>query len=111
MKENHWVGRFSRYSPNQIITESPPRLTVGRRQYGSNISLGHLHSYTQPDIENKVKDDSSEKITFFHCSGDLFCSFLLHSKRFAIIVSEKKLFSNGSPPVKSDFVQLLSYSF
>ena len=39
-----------------------------------------------------VKDHSSEKIALFQYSRDQFCRFLLHSKRFTILVCERSHF-------------------
>lgn len=49
-----------------------PYLTVERRWPGSNISFGCLHSYTRLEVRKEVKDDSSEKIRFFHVSWKRF---------------------------------------
>lgn len=57
-----------------------------------------VHKYTLPYVGNNLKNASSEKITFFHCSRDQFCRFLLHCKRIEILFCERSGFLIASLP-------------
>ncbi|XP_055932793.1 uncharacterized protein LOC129962819 [Argiope bruennichi] len=51
-----------------IITDSPPCLTVGRRQSRSHACAGTLQTDTRPVVRKSVNHDQSDHITFFHLS-------------------------------------------
>ena len=62
------------------------------------LLLGCLQTYTRPEVGNNVKEDSSEKITFFHCSIDQFWKFLHHSRRFETLAFDRRGFLIAALP-------------
>ncbi|GFV19366.1 hypothetical protein TNCV_3662991 [Trichonephila clavipes] len=54
----------------RIMKDQPPYLTVGRRQSQSYVWAGVLQTCIRPIVGKRVKDDSSDHITVFHCSND-----------------------------------------
>jgi hypothetical protein len=49
----------------QIITDPPLCFTVGTRYSGLQAFLGIIRILTQFDLQNHVKDSSSDHITYF----------------------------------------------
>ena len=80
MKGNNWPCCFSR-NKSQIITELPPCFTVVWSGTEWNTSFGYHQTYTRLVIGNKENDDSSEKITLFHCLRNQF-QWAIHFETF-----------------------------